>query len=209
MSFGLPDKVEREVVESELRETRARTAIDLLKPDELARVYVYIKRKVAQGSYAHPLPAANDAKSVEPYKGDAAETFVLAHPEGVTPATIAKAIGQDTKPRGADNALQTVARMRGTVRRASGKWYPAGQVPDKVKPIPDLVLKVLADGAVLSTADIYERVAKLAPGIKNGSVAVEVTRLLDRQKIENRGRDPHSRGYLYALKSEGGATGTG
>lgn len=209
--MSLVERIAKEVEAAELLEARARAVVDQLSPESLARVCVYIMRKVEQNAARTPQPVlpVNDAAVLEAFKPEAAEAFVLAQQgRGVTPATVAKHIGCETA-RGADEALRRVQRDRGTVVRAKGQWYPAGTVPEHAKKIGLLVLDALADGDVLSTADIYERILKVAPDTKKASVAVEINRLMESKAIQSRGRAPHSRGYLYALKSEGGAAGTG
>lgn len=145
---------------------------------------------------------------------DRAETFVRAHPEGVTTAEVSKAIGQ--KSKNADVSLRCLLK-RGSVERRARKWWPlnsqntvgssetrSSEATELRHSVRELILEVLAreESDPLSASAIYHKIKELHPKAVKGSIDGQIFHMRKKGLIFAAGSN--GRGSLYAL-SRGGS----
>ena len=124
------------------------------------------------------------------------EALVIEHPEGVSNAEVAAAVGQS--PNNTPGTLRHLAK-RGTIENRDGKWFPVPGANPK-KPgitLRSAIIEVLADGKARGTAEIFRLVSQTVPTAKKNSVAAEIMRLKVDRKIVEHGVS--GRGPLYML----------
>lgn len=128
---------------------------------------------------------------------DQAETYVLAHPDGVTTRQVADAVGQPTVS--ADGTLRSVIRSRKTIERRDGKWYPAAVPPvSKRKTHRAAIAEVMtAIGRPMGAGEIVAGVQQMDPERRREPIEAELHRMRTDGAIVTQGTN--GRGATYVL----------